>query len=706
MKTVLLVLCCLFPSLTIATASFGEDARAPGDQEGHARAQYRILFTGNNIPEDWAQVATSLVQNNIIPIETTKSSKGEGLCAAAIRALNLDKGIGCPDGLQALLSSLNPELKKTVPEGAIVNYPALRPQTTNWNVVYDIKNVADRSRYTALTESNKRYKVDEVRTGNLVKPSYRGYYLVLDTPKDEKTEELLSSLTKFDKNLQKYVVEVDEIGKPLTTSPGNSSSLEWWTQCRAAANNVSLPKPPFISLLGLSKNASCVRQCSGDSCPNIVLIDRPVATHPDLRRALGLAIADPMGPDEQKCPFTPWDKSYHGTHLAGIMVSDGNSSYEGIAPKASLTSIDRAQDATVLKDKIGDANRAGHLSFFVFASRFDRDKFHRPPPSSDQRFVSYPIAATIRDSNTLWLVAAGQANQDEARDSVDSSSASNFSTAGAPTTNAPIEIVEKDDLVPATLGDQKNVLVVTACENCLQPDAKVADWANYSNRLVGVAAPGGQAGSPIPSTATEMAYSEAFGTSQSVAFAGGLAAAMYGCYPNELRDPRQLKIRMEQTSRPLADDVSNSKVITGVLDAGVAMLDPRKTWIRAESKDWRAVSEINWCKNNFQLKDRFTKQELPPGEAYFEAKHIRRLMRVGTVDGDWVWVVYGDSSPNDSSNLFRRGPALIDMPRDTRLLKVQFESENNPRPLSADTIEDVLPSSIASPVSVSAGCAQ
>ena len=579
-----------------------------------------------------------------------------------------------------MLSELNPGIT----DGK-AKVPALRLEQTDWIATFDQNLIDDKTRSRALAGSNKSYRKDVTVQGKLIQKTYQGFYADIEAPKNAQTEALLAEIAKYDPVLQKYSVQVEEKGKPLSTGPLNSTTVEWWERCRAA-QNVTLPKPPYITLLGASKNLKCVRECKGDACPEIVLIDNPVAEHPDLLTALGQTTTSSVlaGPPSTAafCPYAPWDKSFHGTHLAGIMVSDGGNSYEGLAPSARLTSVDRSSDVPTIRGVVTNASRAGHPVFFVFASQFDkRRNMGVLPPGTDRRFSDYPLAPQIRDSSTLWIVAAGEPNAQGKQEILDSIYPD----------RRPVEITPDKDLSPMHLGDQKNVLVVTACEDCLGANAKVADWANYSKKYVGVAAPGGSPSSPLPSTATTSAYSVNYGTSQSAAIAGGLAAAMYACYSSTLGDARMLKLRMEQTSRPFND--SNPKIATGMLDAQVAMLDPKRTWVRAEGQDWRAVSELKWCKKDFVLQAPSIAGDLPFDEAYIGSKNLRRLTRIDfdKDSGNPLFSIFGEINPDTSTNLVPRGPAMLaDLKTGESLLQIRFEGESATKKLAVEAVEDVI----------------
>src|SRR5262249_45656983 len=150
------------------------------------------------------------------------------------------------------------------------------------------------------------------------------------------------------------------------------------------------------------------------------------------------------------------------------------------------------------------------------------------------------------------------------------------------------------------LGDVPNVLVVTSCQDCYSDRPSISHWANYSgirsSGLVNIAAPGGTDAKRIPAPITEKNYGLAFGTSQSTALVGGLAAAMMACYPGTYSAP-SLKTRLLTTSLPpLSRDVAE-KISVGIVDASKALLNPNFHWLTLKSRAVeQSMEEVYWCK--------------------------------------------------------------------------------------------------------------
>src|SRR5262249_54454539 len=146
------------------------------------------------------------------------------------------------------------------------------------------------------------------------------------------------------------------------------------------------------------------------------------------------------------------------------------------------------------------------FTIFAVASRINDLTLGSVSTAPDQRFIRSVLATKILNAGeTLWVVAAGQAS-DTAEQRVGP------------------DLSKKLFEYPMNLGDLANVVVVTACDDCLGPQASLYSWANYSTTgMVTVAAPGGSGSEGIPAPASQQRYARAMGTSQATAFVAGIA---------------------------------------------------------------------------------------------------------------------------------------------------------------------------------------
>src|SRR5262245_950584 len=90
----------------IATiAACGAQAAEPEGQ-----ASYRIEFLGNDPPNDWARLATALVERNLAPIKTADINSKVGPCGTMLELLGFRAvKLGCATSIDALLTRMNPK---------------------------------------------------------------------------------------------------------------------------------------------------------------------------------------------------------------------------------------------------------------------------------------------------------------------------------------------------------------------------------------------------------------------------------------------------------------------------------------------------------------------------------------------------------------------------------------------------------------------
>ena len=200
------------------------------------------------------------------------------------------------------------------------------------------------------------------------------------------------------------------------------------------------------------------------------------------------------------------------------------------------------------------------------------------------RVLRSSLAAAIRNSSPLLIAAVGEADPAEDPSEV------------------PLEITNRTPLGPMNLGDLKNVIVVTACDDCGDKSATLMPLANFSTTgMVQLAAPG----SEVAGDATQTEYVKTSGTSEAAAFVAGVAAAMLSCYPNNYPFPENIKTRLQVTSRPVLTGDDANKVTAGIVDMRMALLDPTKTWIQRTASDITPVERklVHWCSPTLTLLD-------------------------------------------------------------------------------------------------------
>jgi hypothetical protein len=214
-----------------------------------------------------------------------------------------------------------------------------------------------------------------------------------------------------------------------------------------------------------------------------------------------------------------------------------------------------------------------------------------------------------------------------------------------------MRIITQTALPPVNLGDQPHVLVVTACKNCKGDSPELWEQAHYSEEgLVHVAAPGATA---VPGLGTTEAYVEMHGTSQAAAFVAGVAARMAACYPDAYRIGGDLKARLQITARPIVAERDARRIATGVVDYGLAMLDPERTYL-LQGERYMAIDNWEWCTDELDLQHK-DGRELPLNNPH--TGDIHRITRVKTQDRGWAWVLYRRDRANPTpGRVLKIGP--------------------------------------------------
>jgi hypothetical protein len=660
-------------AIATSVACGAEEARRDG------QASYRIEFLGNDPPNDWARLATALVERNLAPIKTADINPKVGPCGTMLELLGFRAAkLGCAPSIDALLTRMNskpPESKgsrTTAPTQFV--YPDLPIEETTYSLSFDRNFVAEKDRYGRVLSSRKTFTVDELTTGTQTQAVFRGFRTVLSVPDTPENDEFLRSLQRYDDVIGRLSVRAIRLnGQPALKLPNSVSTPGgWFNACRQHIS-ATKPKPHYARLLGLASMPACAMTCTEGNCPEVVLVDGKAAPHPDIRTSFqeeleaSAATSNASSQPDDLCPVVDFSKSeHHGTHLAGIIVSASRpDSFVGLSPAARLDSraFDKMSEADlgqVIADKA-----YGPPRLFVFASSFTRPDA-APLANRDLRLRRPFFIEDILNGEKFWVVAAGN---------------------GPPV----IDLMPNSPLSPMNVGDFKNVLVVTACESCYGRDAKIADWANYSTAgLVAVAAPGGTDADRIPSTATESAYAVAYGTSQAAAVVGGLASAMMTCFPNRYRNARDLKIRLQSAVRPPTNEDVARKIATGVVDADKALKDPEVHHVGVKSQPPKRVKELQWCRDRIDLIDPVSRQPLSGGA--IDPRLITYMVRDEIPEVGSAWYVFYEPAANTRHRAIvkRQGPGLLTGAQP--LLRVKYEGDTQSSdPISIDNLEFVLP---------------
>jgi len=572
-------------------------------------SSYRLEFLGKDPAVDWARTVSVLADKNLVPTKTLTLGKGQDPCGAVIDQLNFRSlGFGCSAEMRSLIAKLNPNLPANPQIGQEIRYPDLPVETMKWRAGFNNAIPEDKTRYLKVNSLWKQFKLQETQAGTEKHVQFKGLASQLDVPVTPETRKELEKIETYNSDIDRLqtraVPRVNE--SEIKSRFAFDTPIDWAEGC-SQVQRPTPPHPPYISLLNATKNPACAAQCARPNtpgCPQIVLVDQAVAAHPDLAAATGqpaaqqpmtiaAASAGAAPPPVSWCPFGQYDsKVHHGTHLAGIMVSSGaKTGFTGLAPNVGLDSQNIPDNGikAMLDEKFGSP----FTKIYVYAGQF----INNSPISDDQaRRSKPPQVEDMLASTGLWVVAAGQVPQ--------------------------VDIGKRSPQSPMNLGDQRNVVVVTSCEDCYSAAPTVSSWANYSSEgLVTLAAPGGTDGRKIPSTISSTDFGVAYGTSQATALVAGLAAAMAACYPQRLNVAPLLKQRLETISRPAPWD--EMRVSAGIVDASLAFNDPDLQWVKLSGDTLKSSPRAWFCTEKVRLQNVVDDTELQP----IPARQIRAIFR-------------------------------------------------------------------------------
>jgi hypothetical protein len=597
-----------------------------------------VLFEGGDYPANIARVLQRLAEKGVLATTTVRVEAGQTICALYGRALRS----GCTRETLALAQALNPpdaSSRRALKAGSLtvgheVTVPSVQLTERPYFVKLDPRVGSDRQRIADLTANWTKVDQKELPDG-YVGYTFPGFELRVPARSDEEAEALRRELRLL--RVPNITVAARVVRPPAPPLHASIDPARLWEHCVDARGTLPAQEEGDLRLmLSAAPPRTCPVACQGDLCPDVVLVDTTVWRHPELD---GFLDADP-GP----CPGTPTptpaagppadcrlqdidERIHHGTHLAGIVAAraDGRG-VSGIAPETRITSVCWPTDVASLNTFMSHRGAlGGQTPIYLFASEFP---WTGPDPTKDGDRLSAnrnPYGASIVALRDLWVVAAGNGDRPQEY----------------------AELSYQSKASPADLGDQENVVVVTACEDCFLDSARLAGDANRSTptqRLVHVAAPG----EPVMSPCTEREYGRAHGTSQASAFVAGVAAAMKACYPSAYLAPSVVKTRLQTTSRPFAS--RQDGVAAGVVDLDTALLDPKTDWLRTGRQPWAAVRVKRWL-SAFEMK--------PLGATSLRMSDVLRLTRLGPD----TWSAYArfpdDASLAHRAEVVRFGPGQL-----------------------------------------------
>lgn len=657
-------------SVTLAA----EPLQAQSTRPPSAPPALTVRFEGGDVPGNATRVLELLAKMNLVSLKTATLDKGQSVCDLYQQQMKFP--LGCSRGLVDLAGRLNRRNYggATLQIGDAVQYPDVWFDDAVFTKRFDTSVPDDQKQLDDLNRHWAKFiiKREKLPTG-IIKVQMYAYELQvpLASPDDadRATKALaaahIPNITFTHPETQKRLLKYHSMLSPAQyVSNCQAGSLDPADQC-AYSLMLDLPKLDWVAC--------------GQKCPDLYLIDKPVRKHPSLSTAVldGL-VDDPEPPLAGNCALPPIKPADHGTHLAGIIGASGPTCV-GLNPAARIHSWDREGDAALMRTDI-DAAQDRHdtngttvgLPVFVFASSWG---FPNKDPQRDRldndtvRFRTNPIADTVASFGGLWIVAAGQPD-----------------AAG----EQPLDITKRLPLGPMNLGDQRNVIVVTACVNCASAQPALREPVNYSTeRMVHLAAPGDD----MPGPAGSRRLGLGGGTSQAAAFVAGVASAMISKYPSDFDRPELVKSRLQYTSRPVLTGSAADRVTAGVVDPAVALLDPERHYVLRRLGTFAPVALDGWCTDSIQLVDPDTMQPLKDGT--IRTRDILRLYRVNRGDASGAsaqWMVYTKWpwSGGQPGDVLRLGPGTFTLPGSRAGRAPSIVKAKGADGIALSTIDDLL----------------
>jgi hypothetical protein len=550
-------------------------ATIQGSMPISAKPTLVVRFEGGEVADNIVSVAQILAREGLVRTRSNLVLPGQVVCNLYREAMNFPTRVRCPERkMTEFAQMLNPDvagIDKGLQAGASIRVPSeLELRTYQYPQVYS--SLKDAARLKAdLSRWHLASKPSAEGASGRIRLTFDGYELRVSSSEGAKLEKVAREIVRLDS----ANIYADTTTRTLR-QPVNSLPSELLARCHRDE-----PEPgeaSYASMLGVNDVSACAKPCTSPGCTpsRIFLIDRPVAANADLVQALKgnpAPAADLTG--RKFCREVADDETFHGTHLAGIMVSQPNGfGFVGLSPSSVVENWDTVTSPLAdadLEQRIREEANEKAPQVFVFASRFPPydGEFVTDGMLTDgerMRFQLSHAARRIRGTKVLWITAAGQ----QARG------------------KRGLELSERSALSPMNLGDLPNVVVVTACTDCSNTQAALLPEAHYSQTLVTIAAPG----MDVPGWADGSSVTKMSGTSQATAFVGGVAAAMLNC---GFRPPEEVKKRLILTARPVFGKQDFQKLQSGILDADLALRSPETTWLKTFGEPLAEAQVSAWC---------------------------------------------------------------------------------------------------------------
>ena len=600
-----------------------------------------VSFEGGEVVDNAANALRILHEMKLLPIRTHTIVRGDELAKVYAEHLRLPSHSRAMTRLANELNSSNYD-KEPLQVGDKLRYPDVHFTATSFGKLADKGEVAtiEKNWKHILVEKGP---VQSTSAGSYQQVELRAYELRIPVKDAVKLKAARARISKLGPNV-------------LAGAETLPTSTKYYSHSRTAPVEDVVLTPPasgmvpngeessILSLVGLSE-VTGERTCQGVECPEVVLLDKPLLMHPDLKDAIPGENPDRtfenlslVQDGKQIFEVIDWNDDFHSTHLAGIIASRKNGfGVIGVDPLARVVWwnwSDLSTRTMTVAQKVArrqlEARASGALQIYVFATSWSTPAY----PSVAAMMADDGLAKRFHDMKPLVVAAAGQA--DPRRKQLSQ------------------QIELKTTEAPMNQGNHEHVIVVTACQPCVGPGAQLLPNTNFSPTFVHVAAPGAD----VLSTVWGAKYAKGVGTSQATAIVAGLASAMVARYPLVYKLAADVKTRLQVTSTPI-ELVGNgiedgTKLAAGIVDPALATRDPRKHWLKAPGAEPQAVDRLVWNVETLRMDlSSGARKPIPTEE----------IWRVVTLNGRSV--VYTEPAPGE---LKKWGPGTITVADPTRAI--------------------------------------
>lgn len=630
-----------------------------------------VAVEGGVVGQEIGNVVLALAKDeNLLFTRPVMVAPADTACIMAAREIKIPPP--CSAQFLQALDILNPKLKPSMGKlsvGQTVLLPDIAISTYRTARTFTTVLAKDQQRSATIQKNWSHLKFGVAKqTARTKQLEFDAYELIFRTDDPARQAKLMTRLTP----LRSLNVTVTPIGfKPASAKAYSSIDVVRYEQdCRHVPSSAT--KLDYRDYSDQDRDlAGKIDEPANRRSAKVYLLDVKLVPTPNIADAVDEADR-PTIPRQWQCAWTGRaSRLQHATHLAGIIASrDNGFGFVGLSPKAKISSFDLLSPSAnadtqldiapgkeaELADKIL-TNRSNELYLYLIAAslpKYTSGLNQLGQIDKNLRFQGRPVERRLSQIAPIVVVAAGQANME---------------------TERPIALSPTAAISPQNLGDLPNVLVVTACDKCMHNDASLMPSANYGSepRYVHVAAPGG---SPMLGWVDGNGIGMAQGTSQAAAYTAGVIAEMIGRWPNAFPAADLVKKRIQVTSWPMyqrpgqtGDDYM--RLATGIVDPGVAMLDPQVTWIK-DANGWRAIKLKGYSSDSFRFKRIGLTTQLP-----IDTANIARLTRVSGLGDPAQWVVYQDvfkqsGEDEDLGRIEREGP--LESPANASLMTCDGQS--------------------------------